>query len=207
MRRVIISVLLLASSLACTAQNLDTRLLATINSAPKSLSDKHWHTVSNSVAHVGLASPILLFSAGLISGDSKMETNAAQLMASVLVASKTSTALKQVFKRARPFKASPEIIYDKGGATSYSFPSGHTSEAFATATSITLSYPKWYVAIPAFSYAGAVGYSRMYLGVHYPSDVIGGAVVGSASAYATYKLNKWLHSRKISPSFAAGEKD
>lgn len=74
-----------------------------------------------------------------------------------------------------------------------SFPSGHTSEAFSMATSLSMKYPKWYVIVPAFAYAGYTGYSRLYLGVHYPTDVLAGAIVGSGSAWLTCKLNQWLH--------------
>lgn len=75
-------------------------------------------------------------------------------------------------------------------------PSGHTSTAFATATSLSLAYPKWYVVAPSFVWAGAIGYSRMHLGVHYPSDVLAGAIVGSGSAYLTYKANQWINKKR-----------
>ena len=69
-------------------------------------------------------------------------------------------------------------------------PSGHTALAFALATSAALEYKKWYVAVPAFLWASAVGYSRMYLGVHYFSDVLTGAAVGVGSAYLARYLVK-----------------
>jgi undecaprenyl-diphosphatase len=47
---------------------------------------------------------------------------------------------------------------------------------------LSRSYPKWYIAAPAYLWAGSVGYSRMYLGVHYPSDVFGGAVLGTTTS-------------------------
>ena len=75
-------------------------------------------------------------------------------------------------------------------------PSGHTSSVFATATSLSMAYPKWYVVVPSFVWAGSVGYSRMHLGVHYPSDVIIGALVGSGSAILTRKANQWLNSKR-----------
>jgi membrane-associated phospholipid phosphatase len=52
-----------------------------------------------------------------------------------------------------------------------SFPSQHTSFAFATATALSLQYRKWWVVVPAYTWAAMVGYSRLYLGQHYPSDV------------------------------------
>lgn len=76
--------------------------------------------------------------------------------------------------------------------SSPSFPSGHVSFAFTTATSLSLQYKKWYVVAPAFLYAGVVGYSRVHLGAHYPSDVLGGALVGAGSSLLSYKANQWL---------------
>jgi undecaprenyl-diphosphatase len=99
--------------------------------------------------------------------------------------------MKYSINRTRPFITYPDIM-KKSGAASPSFPSGHTSGAFATATSVSLAYPKWYVIVPMFSWAGAVGYSRMDLGVHYPSDVLAGALVGAGSAWLTYYVNKKL---------------
>jgi membrane-associated phospholipid phosphatase len=64
--------------------------------------------------------------------------------------------------------------------------------AFATATSLSLAYPKWYVIVPSFAYAGTVAYSRMHLGVHYPSDVAAGAVIGAGCAYLTFLIGKAL---------------
>ncbi|MDX5321099.1 MAG: phosphatase PAP2 family protein, partial [Bacteroidota bacterium] len=52
--------------------------------------------------------------------------------------------------------------------------------------------PKWYVAVPAFTWAGLASYSRMHLGVHYPGDVAAGAVIGSGSAVLCYYANRWL---------------
>ena len=100
--------------------------------------------------------------------------------------------MKYAINRPRPFESYPYEIEKLASAGSPSFPSGHTSEAFSTATSLSLAFPKWYVITPAFLWASAVGYSRMDLGVHYPSDVIMGAVVGSGSAFLTDYINNKL---------------
>jgi undecaprenyl-diphosphatase len=66
----------------------------------------------------------------------------------------------------------------------YSFPSGHTSSSFSAVTALSRAYPKWYVIAPSFLWAASVGYSRMYLGVHYPTDVTAGAVLGVGTSFA-----------------------
>ncbi|MGB8358080.1 MAG: phosphatase PAP2 family protein, partial [Bacteroidales bacterium] len=56
-----------------------------------------------------------------------------------------------------------------------------------------LDYPKWYVIVPSYAYAGTVAYSRMHLGVHYPSDVLAGALIGSGCAVLSHYVNKKLN--------------
>jgi membrane-associated phospholipid phosphatase len=115
-----------------------------------------------------------------------------------------TVAMKYGIARPRPFVSYGDLIYKKTHAGSSSFPSGHTSSAFQWATSCVLAKPKWYVAVPAYMYACGIGYSRMYLGVHYPTDILSGAVVGTASAFASYYINNWfwkkIDSRKKSSS-------
>lgn len=68
----------------------------------------------------------------------------------------------------------------------YSFPSGHTASAFAFATGTVLELPR--AAVPLALLAGAVGYSRVHTRVHYPSDVLAGAVLGAAIGIGTRQL-------------------
>lgn len=69
-----------------------------------------------------------------------------------------------------------------------SFPSGHASLAVATATSWSLSYPRWYVIAPGLIWATGVSVSRVHLGVHYPSDIFAGAVLGVGVAVLVHQI-------------------
>ena len=98
--------------------------------------------------------------------------------------------IKYSVQRRRPYETHAGYApyeYDTGP----SMPSGHTSVAFATATALSLEYKKWYVVVPAYLYAGAVGYSRLHLGAHYPSDVLVGALVGAGSSFVSYHAALW----------------
>ena len=79
----------------------------------------------------------------------------------------------------------PDIV-DYMSSKSLSFPSGHTSSAFTFAMAITMVLKKKGVAIPAFIFAFLMGISRIYVGVHYPTDVIVGAFVGILYAVIGY---------------------
>lgn len=103
-----------------------------------------------------------------------------------------SLGLKYTVNRKRPFVTYPDIIQKDSHAGPKSFPSGHASSAFALATSLSLCYPKWYVIAPSYIWAFTVGYSRMRLGVHYPTDVLIGALIGSACAWGSWELNRYL---------------
>ena len=80
--------------------------------------------------------------------------------------------------RDRPVRSTPIAGRQARMPTSSSFPSGHTASAFAFATVVTAGFPR--LSLPLYALATAVGYSRVHMGVHYPSDVMGGAVLGLA---------------------------
>lgn len=105
--------------------------------------------------------------------------------------------LKYSIKRPRPYIAHPNSLHPIRTTFGYSFPSGHTSLCFATATSLSLCFPKWYVILPSMIWATGVGFSRLYLGVHYPSDVFAGALLGTASALLVYSLSQSLFSESV----------
>lgn len=173
------------------AQNLDVDLLKKININRNTDLDLTFKTITNSAVPISIATPVVIYSIGLIQKDSLMKQKALFIGESFLASALITTVLKDVIRRERPYVKHLEIqpLSLEG---SYSMPSGHTSTAFATATSLSMAYPKWYVVVPSFVWASSVGYSRMHLGVHYPSDVFIGAIVGSSSVYVTRKLNQWL---------------
>jgi len=91
---------------------------------------------------------------------------------------------KRLARRRRPvLSATPAVLARMHLPSSYSFPSGHTASAAAFATAVSMEVP--IMSAPAFLLATAVGYSRVYTGVHYPGDVVAGAGLGVAVAVAT----------------------
>ena len=179
------------------SQNLDIDLLMLINVERNRSFDGTFKLITNSAAPVSVAAPVILCGIGLINHDSVTIRNSLSIGSSIAITVIFTTIAKYAFDRPRPFETYTFIEKETSGG-SPSFPSGHTSEAFALATSVSLNYPKWYVIGPSFLWAGAVGYSRMDLGVHYPSDVLAGAVLGSACAWITFKVNKSLNGKQVS---------
>ena len=100
----------------------------------------------------------------------------ALVVLAVAAADGIATLLKAAVGQTRPTDKSSLLTIPH----SHSFPSGHTAVAFAAATVLTWLVPR---GAPAFfALALAIGYSRIYVGVHWPLDVIGGAVIGTATA-------------------------
>jgi undecaprenyl-diphosphatase len=98
--------------------------------------------------------------------------------------------IKPIVARVRPCNVLPHVnlLVGCGGLESYSFPSSHASNIFAAASFFGYKY-KGFVAV-FISIALLVAYSRVYVGVHYPFDVIGGAIVGIVCAWIILTLER-----------------
>ena len=196
MKRKILSIVIFFVALESgNAQNADIRLLHYINSSASPAKDNVFKFMSNSNTAMNLAIPAGLGLAAIIDRDTDMFENACVMVAASALNAGVTLALKYTINRQRPFKTYPSLVVKKTDAGDPSFPSGHTSSAFATATSLSLAYPKWYVIVPSYLWAGSVAYSRLYLGAHYPTDVLGGMIIGSGCAYLTFKANQWLRKK------------
>jgi len=192
----ILSIFLLFTLFTGFSQNADIDLLRKINLNRNKNLDGGFQFISNTTGIVSFGVPVVVLGTGLIMNDSTIKQKGLLLGTSLVLTSGITVIMKYAINRDRPFKTYPDIEKLSSGG-SHSFPSGHTSEAFSTATSLSLAFPKWYIIAPSLTWATAVGYSRMHLGVHYPSDVLMGALIGAGSSYLCFKAQKWLHKKRI----------
>lgn len=133
---------------------------------------------------------ILLGVALLAAGRTRL-AGAEALLSMGLGAIVTNLLLKRIVGRPRPYDRLEHILPLVERLTDGSFPSGHTCAAFASAYIYWKLLPGWYGKL-ILVFAVLMGFSRLYLGMHYPTDVLGGFLVGWLSGMAVYKLGKIL---------------
>ena len=106
--------------------------------------------------------------------------------------------IKPLVARVRPYDVNTAIRLLVDKPVDYSFPSGHTAASFASVAALYLAGEKrlWKWALAA---AVLIAFSRMYLYVHYPTDVLGGIAVGVLAGYLGFRLQRGLKSRRQSP--------
>ena len=105
----------------------------------------------------------------------------------LLLQPKWRRLLKNWVARVRPYHLLEDLILLVQEPADYSFPSGHTGAAFAVASVMFLGMPHS-IGVPALIVASLIGFSRIYLGVHFPTDVLGGVVIGCAAGFVAWKL-------------------
>lgn len=145
----------------------------------------------------------LVIAAALLARKTTRWAGAAAVV-SIVLAEIVVAFLKPIFMRPRPFMVDPSVtpIIDPPG--DWSFPSGHTVVAFACAVAIAMSLgaKRWRIWPPVALLAALMAFSRLYLFVHWPTDVLAGAVlgafIGAVVALAARRLSALMHQSSIS---------
>lgn len=154
---------------------LDAALLLKMNRLPHTpMSDRYISLVSDLGRGVGWAALCgwLAWRGGRHGRRVGLRSTAAMLVANAIA----QGPMKQFFGRKRPFHDDEGHIVVGKRTIDTSFPSGHSASSFAAATSLAFAFPQYTPLL--LTAAAGVGFSRVYLGHHYPSDVAGGVLVG-----------------------------
>jgi undecaprenyl-diphosphatase len=192
---------LLVLNIAVVAQNWDINLLKSINQHETTFKNRYLEGAASSTSLLSIAAPASTLLLGYVKKDKALQRDGWFMAGGLVLTGAITYSVKRLVDRPRPFETYAFIVKrdDEGGGRS--FPSGHTASAFYTATAMSLLYKKWYVTVPLFVYAGSVGWARMYQGVHYPSDVLAGIVIGSGTAlfvdWAKHKLEKKKKEKEV----------
>ncbi len=134
----------------------------------------------------------------------RTETRLAVLFAILAVACAdqiVASALKQLFPRERPFHV-VEDVRKLVGAHGLSFPSAHAANSFAAGTFLALRFRRFR---PILALSALIAYSRVYVGVHWPTDAAAGAALGAAIGAGFFALDRAARLRVARRRDAAGE--
>lgn len=147
------------------------------------------------------AFPILVgtLAAGVVFKDEKLKATAIDGGESALFALSWCEFIKIAASRARPFK-NEGVWKREGFSTDASFPSGHTTLAFALATTASCEYDKTWVTVASYALATGVGLARLNDDRHFASDVLVGAALGTAVARTIFKRNEARRHPKPAPT-------
>lgn len=170
----------------------DIALLTWFHDHPVPYSIPVLQFISNTTTYISIAVVLIILIVALARKSKPLRMKFFMLATVLIVVSIASQGLKHFIKRDRPFKTYSFIEKLSTGGDS-SFPSGHTMEAFALAAALSLIFSQKRVVIPVYIWAAGVAYSRIALGVHYPSDVLAGILIGTLIGWGIpwiYKRNR-----------------
>lgn len=126
---------------------------------------------------------VLMLSLPIIYGASALKV-VAHMLAVAIVALVIYKRLKTGTQRVRPFHYNDKILQNVPALDQFSFPSGHTMHAVSFTTVLLHYYPEWMLLLIPFTIL--IGLSRLILGLHYPSDVIMGVIIGYGLAISSF---------------------
>lgn len=170
--------------------NIDVKLFRSVNNCRTKFLDNTLPYTDKSVFAAALILPAAMIIYGRANDKPYDENTGVLLALSEATDILLNLGIKNIVKRPRPYQTLSNVYYKNVSIKDeYSFPSSHTSTSFTIATTFALRYSKYpQIYVPMYLWGLVVGYGRMYFGMHYPTDVLGGAVLGSLSAIAIYSL-------------------
>lgn len=175
-------------------ENFDQSLFRKLNGHRTGFLDIVIPITEKTVTISSIVVPFSMYTSSRITDNYYDENSSALLAVSNGLNFGVTIGLKETVRRNRPMLSMDDIYFDKNfykGNDRHSFPSGHASTSFNTATLLTLRYPDNPVLISGFYLrALAVSFGRIYIGAHYPADVLTGAVIGTGTALLVYSLRK-----------------
>lgn len=174
-------------------KNIDVKIFRAINNIQCGFLNSVIPITDKSVLFTSTLVPATLFGVSRANNNYYDENSSVLLTLSEGLSAGLTFGIKNIIRRERPFAVLHNVNYDRSKflLDRYSFPSGHSSMSFAMATSLTLRYPDKPILISGvYLYSTIVAFGRIYLGVHYPSDVLAGMLIGSGSAVIVHSLRK-----------------
>lgn len=165
-------------------QHKDATILKVVNT---SMSCKTLDFIMPPITYLGSTFFSILFClVTLFHSDRTINSLGVKTLIALSISSLISRFIKAYVNRVRPFIKHSNLNIKKIGIDEYSFPSGHTTAAFSIAITNSLFHPG--AAIASILLASCVGISRMYLGVHYPTDVLAGTFLGSITSVLVFYI-------------------
>lgn len=145
--------------------------------------------------------------AGASGNDTAAKVAQDGLTASLIASGLITPSIKLLIGRSRPRNNAGIAQFKPFSDPNASFPSGHTTAAFALASVIANHYDERWVQYSAYSLAGLVGVARSYHDAHFASDVLAGALIGTLVGKSVVEHNRLPRTRKIAilPELASGQ--
>jgi len=184
------------------AEQFDQQLFLFLNSVHSPFWDKMMYILSMKVVWAPLYIAILVYLG--IKYKRRFWVLLFFIILAVFLADRVSVLIKYAVDRPRPCHETSlqGLVHMVNGVCGgmYSFVSSHASNSFNVAfLSLMFIKKKWYTVL-IIIWASTVSYSRIYLGVHYPGDVLGGAILGAFIGWGVYKLFEVFNKRIQSPA-------